>query len=270
MKTIELNKSYYPFPESWNELTAKQLLQVMGTLFLKNYKAEQMLLKLIQVLSGMSNYQFFRCRAEDLEEYFYLLEFLVKQEIDFTKNVLAYFEFSDGNGSKQTFYSPDEALSNLKMKEFVFTEDYFTKWCESERKDEAALNELVAVLYRPGKKKYDLIRDPEGDRRKPFVQNECSYNAREIIALWPPSVKLAIATWYGGCRTHIVRNNPDVFEGGSGEASRYGLVSVMLNIAEGGVFGDFNKVEEQYVHLVMMQLNELVDRNKQLQKQARA
>jgi hypothetical protein len=266
LKTIELNKSFLDIPEHWNELTQKQLLQVMEILYLRNYKAEQMLLQLVKTMARLKNYQFFRCRPEDLEEYFYLLHFLLKPDFEFTCNHLPVYPFTDARGQRYTFYGPEDELGNLRMKEFTFTEDFYMQWFDSEKKDTEALDNLISILYRPGKKNYDIIINPEGDPREAFNLNICLHQAKRYIRFWPMSVKLAIATWYDGCRRFIVDGNPDVFSGGSGEPARYGLVSIMLNVAEGGVFGDFDKVEDQYVNLVMMQLNEVVDQGKRLKK----
>ncbi len=84
MTLITLNNKSYSIPSQWNELTPKQLLEVMDTLFLKEYPAEQMLLKLLKVLTGMSTYQFLKCRVEEMEEFFYLLAFILQENIEFT------------------------------------------------------------------------------------------------------------------------------------------------------------------------------------------
>ncbi len=266
MKLIELNKKHYNIPERWDELTEKQLLKVMDVLFLKNYEeAEKLLLKLLQVITGVGTYNFSKWQVEEAEEYLYLLVFLLQPDFAFTKNVIPFFKY---DGVKH--YGPADALDNLRMKEFVNTEHLFTAWMEGEKKDEQLLNELVAILYREAPAGYDFDFNRNGDKRMSFNENICKYMAKHSVAYWPMNVRLAIATWYDGCRRKIVAVNPDVFEGGSGEAARYGLVSVMLNVAEGGVFGAFEKVEEQYVHLVMMQLNELVDKAKKMEKEMKS
>lgn len=257
MKIITINNRRYNFPESWNELMCNQLTAVMQLLFLQKQSAERMLLELVKVLAGMSRYHFMRAPVEELEEFFYLLQFVLQPDFEFTKNLLPGYQHR---------YGPADALSNLRMKEFTFTEDLFMRWCESERQDLMTLDELVAILYRPAPAKYDLKKNPLGDNRCEYSQNVCQWEAKHIVNQWPLKVKLAIAHWYDGCRRFIVDCNPDVFSGG-GDPARYGLVSVMLNVAEGGVFGTFDKVEEQYVNLVMMQLNEIVDKAAKIKAQ---
>jgi hypothetical protein len=263
MKKILLNKRFYSVAESWNELTEKQLLQVMRILFLPpvkgELKAEEKLLRLTQTIIGLSNYRFFQCNVEELEEFFYLTSFLFAKDLVFTKNILPLYKYSH-----TAFYGPADHLDNLRMKEFTLTEDLYMRWYDSEQRDTQALNELVAILYRPAPAHYDFVRNPNGDCRERFNQNVSSFYASNYINLWPPEVKIAIAYWYNGCRIEMVNRNPEVFSG-SGDPALYGLVSVMLNVAESKVFGDFDKVEEQYVNLVMMQLNEAIDKGKKLE-----
>lgn len=261
MKTILINKRFYEVPEKWEELSQKQLLRVMDTLFLKGYTAEQMLLRLLQVLTGMSTFRFFKCAIEDLEDFLYVSMFLLSPDMVFTKNLIPFYKHSHTK-----FYGPEDFLDNLRMKEFALTENYYLKWFDSNKEDIEALNELIAILYRPAPAKYDFRKNPNGDFRERFNQPTSSYYARTYVASWPMNVKLVIATWYNGCRLHMVKVNKDVFEGGSEDPLRYGLVSVMLSVAETHVFGDFEKVEDQYVNITMMHLNETVDKGKRLEK----
>ena len=265
MTQIEINKKNYPIPQNWNEINQRQLLQVMKVLFLKKYPAEELVIKLLHVLTGATTAAFYRWPAEEVDEFLYLTKFFLTQEMNFTKNHLPSYKYSHTE-----FYGPADHLDNLRMKEFTLTEDLYLKWFDSfisedQKKDIESLNELVAILYRPAPAKYDHDLNPDGDHREKFNQNISCHYARTYVKQWPMKVKLAIATWYAGCRQNIVKINPDVFEGG-GDPARYGLVSVMLNVAESHVFGDFEKVEDQYVNLVMMQLNSLVDKARQLNK----
>ena len=256
MTLITLNNKSYNIPSQWNELTIKQLLEVMDTLFLKEYPAEQMLLKLLKVLTGMSTYQFLKCKVEEMEEFFYLFDFILQENIEFTKCILPVVE---------NFHGPSDEMSNLKMSEFAYLEHFIVKWFD-DKEDKEAVDELVAILYRPAKEKYDFDRNPDGDFRVKFNENLCSYNAKNEVAGWPVNLKLAIVYWYIGCRKKFVDNNPEVFNGGSGEPAKYGLVSVMLDVAEGGVFGNFESVEDQYVNLIMMQLNQTIDKANKMEK----
>lgn len=67
MTVIELNDKVYAIPTEWNELSQKQLLQVMDCLFLKEYTGEQGTLKLLKILTGMCWWKFFHTKPTDME-----------------------------------------------------------------------------------------------------------------------------------------------------------------------------------------------------------
>lgn len=255
MTLIEINKRIYPIPESWNELSQRQLFDLMDCLFVLKHSNEQVVLKMLQIMCNMSHFQFYRARAEEMSEYFYLLEVLLTKKIEFTRQIVPQYE---------GLFGPDDRISNMVMDEFIFSEDYFTKWRQDES-DINSLNNLVATLYREPKRKYDFDKNPDGDPRVPFNQNICSHNANLKISKWGMNAKLAIATWYEGCRMKLVDDNEEVF-GGAGEAPKYGLISIIRAIAKNGVLGDFNSVEKKYVSLIMIELNESIAEAKAYEK----
>lgn len=219
----------------------------------------------------MSWYRFFKCKMEELEEFLYLTFFLYNSN-DLTRQLIP---------SYKNFHGPADDFNNITGDEFVFSEDYYLKYSGlfpslsgeggSDRRSETdeanrCLNELVAILYRPLKKNYDTARDPDGDLRVPFNQNICAYNARHKIKRWPLHIKLAIFHWYQGCRQKMIDDNPDIFTGGNSEPAKYGLLSVMRTIAEGGIHGDFDKVQKMYVKMWMMELNEKMEEGKKIEK----
>jgi len=278
MVSIELNNKHYDIPQEWNELNYQQLLQIMETLFLKKYTADEGLLKLLKTLCNMSYFDFFntpvttcvkrvgilgkKVEVTGMDEYLYLTGFIFDNEIKLTKQLMPQYD---------NLYGPADECSNLIMQEMVFTEDYFTRWKEDQEQIDL-LDNLCATLYRPLRvnkdgSEYDININPEGDCREEFNMNKCNHLAEHKIKNWPMKAKLAIATFYDGFRTTLVENNPEVFGGEGGEPAQYGLISTMLRVAKEGVLGDFEKVEKQYVNLVMIQLNESIAEAKAIEKQ---
>jgi hypothetical protein len=251
-----INKRYYTVPTEWNELSQKQLLQVMECLFIKQYTGEQIVLQLLKILTGMSPFRFFSTRVHDLEEFFYLALFILQEDKALTKQILHVW---DG------LHGPSDELGNLVMAELVFADAHFMAWAEDKENMEL-LDQLVAVLYRPVKPGYDLDKDPDGDPREEFNSNLCSWRAVHVIKRWPISVKLAIVTYYAACRWQMVENNDEVFGGDGGDPAKYGLVSVIRQVAKNSVLGDFNKVEKQLVSLVLIELNESIAEAKAQEK----
>jgi hypothetical protein len=256
MTTIELEKKYYNVPTEWNELHVKQLLDIIDIFYNKEYKPEEILLLLLKALLSFSKPQFSRMDMEDAEEYLYLCGFLFEDTSYLTKQLLPEYDHLHG---------PDEELNNVVMKEFVFSEHFFMQWQEDRDNDEL-LNDFIATIYRPAKRDYDHDKNPDGDGREKFNENLCEWYSNKMISKWPKNVKLAIAHWYAGCRRKIVDDNPDVF-GGSGEAAKHGLISVIREIAKQGAHGNFEAVENMNINLVMVELNEIVEEGKQMEAQ---
>lgn len=257
MTIIELNKRYYTVPTQWNELSQQQLIAVMETLFMRQYTGEQGCLKLLKILLGFNWWQFFRSKPTEMAEYFYLTLFLLSEQRQLTDQLLPVYD---------ELHGPDKEFNNLVMQELAICDGVFMQWAE-DRENHELLNQLCSLLYRPAKEDYNFKKNIDGDARIPFNQNLCEYYCRTKVHKWPMSVKLAIAYWYDACRWQLVEENEDVFGGdNSGEVSKYGLVSVMLSVAESGSLGDFSKVEQHNVHTVMIQLNESIRKAKEQEK----
>ncbi len=228
----------------------------MDCLFMRQYTDDQVGLSLVRILTGMSYFHFFRTRAEELAQYFNLTFFLLTEQTGLTKQIIPEYK---------NLYGPSDEMGNLVMDELTFSDNYFMRWAE-EKDNTELLDELVSSIYRPAKAWYDFERDPDGDPREEFNSNLCSWRAKNIISKWPMSVKLAISTFYSACRWSLVENNPEVFGGDGGEVAKYGLISVMRQVAKNNVLGDFNKVEKQLVSLVMIELNESIAEAKAQEK----
>ncbi len=250
MKLAEINKRLYTVPESWNELTGPQLIRVMKVIYSEE-SADTALLSLLRIITGMSWWRWCRVPVWEKMEFLYLTYFLISSNT-LNKNLLPNI----GN-----FYGPADEFNNITGDEFVFSEDFYFKCFTTDENgqrvfDEKGLNQLVAVLYREKKPGYNTKINPDGDARQPFNQNICAYNAEHTIRKWPMAVKLAVFTWYEVCRQEMIEQNPEIFSGGSSEPARYGLISVMRVIAEGGIHGNFEDVQKMYVKMWMVELNE--------------
>lgn len=110
-------------------------------------------------------------------------------------------------------YGPEEACYNITYNELIYAQLAYTNFTNT--KEVKHLNELVAVLYRPRKKKLNK-RDPKwnGDKREPFsaflYQNR-SWWMRFI----PWKVKYAIYVFYSGSLAHMEAEHPLCFKAGT-------------------------------------------------------
>jgi hypothetical protein len=263
LKIITIHTKTYSVASEWNELSGSQLLKVMDVLY-GNYEVDAARLLLLKILTRMSWYGFCKIPMPDKAEFLDVTHFLINDNT-LTKQLLPQY---DG------FYGPDDDFNNITGEEFIFSEDFYFKSFSQDTADgprtmiEAGLNGLASVLYREQKKDYDFELNPDGDPRKPFNQNIAAFNENKIVTAWPMNVKLAIFTWYETCRQRMILANPEIFSSGSGEPAKYGLLSVMRAIAEGGIHGKFDDVAKMYVKMWMVELNEKVAEAKQQEKAA--
>lgn len=268
MKLIELNNKSIHVPECWNELAAKQLVEVMNYLFIRNDSDNARILHLQRVLFAMTPKQYCKLPAEDIDERLYLVEFLFQEKIDLTKNILPQYIDKNLNGENDVFYGPVDECINVIGFELAFAESHMMTWFET--KEDEELDKLVCMLYRPGKESYDHERNPDGDVRIVFNENLCYYNAKKYIRLWPKSVKLAILFWFRGCWQKWVDENTEVFSGDGNDPALHGMLSVFRNIAHDGTYGDFDKVGAMVVPNILIELRESVAQAKKIKQQTPA
>lgn len=247
MRSAFFQKWEYAVPDHWNEISGKNYLNVIRVFYSENGN-DRGILMLFRALLGIPWWHFFRMRSPNL-----IPAAMDATEFLFEGNTLSQNLLPVYRG----YAGPADNLQNMKMLEFCHSEFYYTKY-EAEKKIED-LDALVSVLYRPKKSwfTYSYRKNPDGDFRIAFNPNSMGYYQKKV-AKWPMHVKLAIFHFYQGVRSVIIARNPKVFDNASGEESLYGLWSLMRSVAKGGHLGDLDKVTDQYVDTVLMELNETV------------
>lgn len=251
IKTFIHNK-WRSVPDKWNDLTVKQLVQVLSV-FGNTDDVVQAKLKLLKIITGLNWWQWVNASADELNDRLHLVDFLIKENT-LTRNLLP---------SYRGFAGPADDFENLVMSEFVYTEAFFQQKADNYA-DVEALDNLISILYRKKKKGYDSDRNQDGDIREPFNEFVCKHYAKDEVCFWPLKVKECIFFWYEGCRSKLAADFPEVFAGGEGDPAKYGLVSIMRNVAEKGVHGKFEDVERKPVRLIMLELDEMMTEAKNL------
>jgi hypothetical protein len=276
MLNIHIYKKSYQVPEEWNELTGKQLVQLAPYLGKSDLsKADK--LEMLRVLLGMTRRSFiswgylprwisdslFWKKIEVLlflERSLYLVDFLFKDNL-LTKQLLPVLF------CPKLFFGPSDNFENLRMDEFCFSEFWFLNFKETGSRD--ALVNLAATLYRPAKRKYDKLNNPDGDIRVAFNENLIKAYAKDLLKI-PNATLEAILIWYMGCRNNLVKLFPKVFSGKNGDGENFGLFSLITGVAEDGVMGDFDKVNAKHVHTVLLRLTELIIRAEKMEADLQA
>lgn len=254
MTTIEIKGRTFQVPTTWNELSFKQLVKVVEIVY-GDYPVTMGKLLLFKTIAGFTDLQWAFVTPDEVDDLLYLVDF-IGSDTKLTRQLVP---------RQGRFTGPADSFNNLVMHEFVFTEDHFFRFKDGESIEH--LNNLVAVLFRPVKKGYDTTKNLDGDARIPFNENLCLYNAKRKIAKWDINIKLAILTWYEACRIQMVEDFPEVFkDDGTGDPAKYGLLSMMRNVAAGGVHGNFSAVEGMYVKMALIELDEMLTESRQIEK----
>jgi hypothetical protein len=247
MREAGFKHQVYVVPDEWNEISPRNYLKLMKV-FYSEYGNDRGLLMLFRALLGIPWWKFFQMRTPNLMSAAEDATAFLFEPNTLSKNLLPEY---------RGYAGPADHLSNVKMGEFCYAEYFLGGY--NKTKEIHYLDKLVCTLYRPKKNrwKYDRKKNVDGDLRVPFNANTIGYYERKV-AKWPMYAKQAILHFYDGAREEKIRSNPKVFDKNSGEESLYGLWSVMRSIARSGHMGDLDKVPEQYVDTVLMELNETV------------
>lgn len=256
---LHFNSRSYELPSNWNELSARQLRLVLPLLFGADGVSMRHRIAIFKILSGWSYLKIFSVtrsfpwqktslsadeRLLNLYEAIETGTSFLLEDISLTRNLLPTYE---------GFQGPADELSNVVAAEFCFSEIAFLQW--KQNRNVSYLNSLVAILYRPGKSSKDRVKDDNGDLRYPFYPH-LTVKYERIVRKWPYCVKLMIAMYYEGCRRKKIEENENLFSGSDSE-SLYGLWSVLREIARSGHFGDFDKVQNQFIDTIFMELQEV-------------
>jgi hypothetical protein len=254
MIALHYKKRTYAIPQGWNELTPAQFIGCAKVLA-SSLSTDHVLLSIFRLLSGMKAHTFFTMPPELTINCLDVIEW-VYQKVTLSSQLIPRF---------RGYYGPAKDLENLKSKEFALTEAHFLAYRNSD--DMESLNELVAILYRPAKKKYDRRKNPDGDIRMEYNPHLTPYY-KKTISKWPRHIKCAIALYYEGCRNNFFDQYREVFEqdGKGGEIPPYGMWNIMRDVAEKGVYGDMDKVEEQYVDTLLMELHTVIIKTQEYEK----
>lgn len=256
--------------DSWEELTTKQILYIAS-----NYRTWQFLIrnnestlviraKLFAVLILNKSALEIKKILNYLSQVNYEeagINLLKITDFIFSKNGLTFNRFLKLKiGFLKSLYGPSDKLSNSTINEFSFALKHYNQF--NNTKDEKHLDLLIACLYRPKNKNWEVT----GDIRAPFIPFTAEKYIVKIKRL-DYDVKMAIYLYFSACMDLINRLYPAVFNKVSQETEKTtntstSFTDIILKLS-GGKFGSFNETKDQNAHLVLKELNQLIiDSNK--------
>lgn len=260
MLDVQLGRRHRQVATTWNELTGPQMLKVCrlySVPFLRPTERERALLQVLfqvpaRVMRKMNAVQFINLK--------HLTGFLLEPDKGrpLTAQLLPCLPAPTWREEWFGFrlYGPLGSFINLSFAEFIFADSYFLRYLQTN--DEAWLDKLVAVLYRPQRRPYR----PQsvgfaGDRREDF--NEHLVPARvAYVSRVPHHVKLAVLLWYRGCRRELERRYPRVFESDTEQkAGLSGWQAVLHGLADG--VHRLEATASQSLHNVMREMQRVLE-----------
>ena len=263
MHDVHINGRHHPVAATWNELPRPVLLQAVAVLYAGAPSDAELRLRLLQALLQVPRAVIAGFTSVQVVQIFWLTDFLLT-DVDLTDQLLP-----EVRRGKKTFHGPRARFRNLRFLEFIFADAYFVAFSQ-EPDHEEWLNRLVAVLYRPERRPYQpLAVDYGGDRREDFNEHHVALRTARLARI-PRAEKLAIYTWYRGCRLALERDFPHVFTPAHQDAAQQatdGWAHVLREMS-GPTFGPMALTEQQLVRTVLAKMEDDAVRAEQLRRQA--
>lgn len=248
-------------PETWDELSPKQLVNVARILHAIKEPIKRDL-ELIKAICGLKWTHLIRIAPEVIYESFFPLIQWVYGEQAFTMQLIPSVKIG-----REIFYGPETDLSNLRLVEFHFAERALYEW-HQDPENADALFAFISCIYRPAKKDYDIRLNPDGDVREIYNGALCEGYAKQLKKKMPIAVALAISVWYKGCRQRITSDHPRIFGGDANGNDAPSYFLLMRSIAQQGTYGTLGEVEQLHLHTALYEMECALDEAEALKPQS--
>jgi hypothetical protein len=262
MLTAEIGSHHRQLATCWNELSRRQLLQLAQAHGQEFPSAAHQHEALLHILLQVPRRVFQRLNGVQRIELRRYARFLrePQENASFTTQLLPVLWCR-----LRRYFGPRDNFRNLRFHEFIFADTYFLRYVQTN--DEAWLDQLVAVLYRPQRAGYAPYSVKyEGDRREDFSEHLVAARAQRLARL-PHYVKYAVLLWYRGCRHNLERRYDYVFtESTQKKAAGAGWQDVLHELA--GTVHQLDATANQPLHAVLREMNRQLRQAEQRQEQA--
>jgi hypothetical protein len=269
MDTLTVEGKPHQVASSWEELTEKQLLELVPVVFCRaeSHGSRLAALRLLIPSKALSKKQFKRLTTEQLYDLFRMVDWLWQSQ----PSGAQMREFSHRG---VTYLLPEPNFSYVVGIEYAMADTYFNRFTRVKKAgspggkdpDLKALNMLVATLCRPQAAGLNR-QDPEwnGDPREKYNAAIAETRAAAFRDL-PLSIRvIALQCAIGGFR-QLTKQYKAIFEKTEGEAGPPGgaaspasgsgnnYVEMLFDLAESQVFGDWEKTCFTPIHTLFAYL----------------
>jgi hypothetical protein len=273
MHEVFINGRLRKVEAGWNDLTRDRLLRLVPLLYEPNPNRVALQLKLLRFLLGLTPAFFAHyVTPVQMTQLLWMADFLLGETCGLTAQVLPWLRRSRTwrRPFPRTWWGPRESLRNLTFAEFIFADAYFVAFAT--RREAGALDKLVAVLYRPQRRRYrPKAATYRGDRREDFNEHLVAGRAEQVARL-TDAEKLAVLTWYRGCRDELVLHFPLVFTPDEDDEENPRPASTttwgqVLRELSGTSFGTLDETARQPVRTILAKMEDDARRAKELKRQ---
>ena len=260
MLNVEFGRRLYRVPSAWNDLSRRQLLAITRLHGQPFTSARALDDAFRRVLLGVPGRLLARLNAVQRVELRRLVPVRFLREptehAPLTEQLLEYLPYLkwyQGFGAR--LFGPRAGFRNLRFAEFIFADAYYGRYLQTN--DEAHLNRLVAVLYRPQRAGYAPDSPAYGgDRREDFNENLLEARTRQVAKL-PHHVKYAVLLWYRGCRHQLENRFDYVFTADTQQKATQSGWSEVLHELAGGVHR-IDATADQLLLTVLREMNRVL------------
>ena len=238
MNQVQIDDIHRSLPSCWNELTAKQLLFV-SEMFSKDLTVVDFKVASLFDFLSIKLKVFKRINAEDA---FYLCKTLdfILQEVTLTRNLIPVIK-----RRLSKFYGPGDGLLNCTFGEFTQAHTRFEQYVETQSL--SALDELVAILYRPRKFGWVIRKHFMDclDQRIRFKERTFKRRIRKMGKV-DKLIKYSVFLFFSGCLNSLPKQFPNVYrkKEDSVSSSMNGWISLIISLAN-------SKTDNQSIDLVV-------------------
>lgn len=287
-KSSVLNDVHLHLPDTWNELSKKQLLRITKLLNKKVRKTVLEILVFLELTGTVIQKNKRVFRLDHSVGFFFTKKtgfgklnqpfLLYPDEMAWMlKRVEKFFDTVDLTKNKlpslrnvfHRYYGPQENMFTSTLAEWVHAEFNYSMYAKTGKKE--FLNKLVAVLYRRKAKNYNP-NSPEatGDKREKF--NEFTFERRaKRLRFVPKHKKTAVFMFYTGIRNHLQNAHPKTFGGSGDQTSDLGksLQSMVRSLNEGDPLRN-EKLLATNVHDVLTEIESALKQQEKLNKKMKS
>ena len=226
MNQVKIDSISRNLPSSWNELTKYQLIFISKMLRKGLSIVDFKVSTLFEFLSvKMKVFQ--RINSEDAWGLFKTLDFLLS-EVTLTRNLIPVIR-----SGLFKYLGPSDGLLYCTFGEFTQAHTRFEQYVET--KSSSALDELVAILYRPKKFGWVIRRyfTDSPDPRLRFKERSFKRRIRKIRKV-DPLIKYSVFLFFSGCLNSLPKQFPNVYRKKEDTASSAGgWISLIISLADG-------------------------------------